>query len=49
MKNDIMPIWEDPRNTNGGCWSFKVPDNMVHNLWEDISILLVTNELVESK
>ena len=47
MKNDIMPIWEDPRNTNGGCWSFKVADNMAADLWEDLSILLVTDELVE--
>jgi len=47
MKNDINPIWEDKVNVSGGCWSFKVNDNMASELWEDLSILLVSNELVE--
>jgi hypothetical protein len=47
MKNNIMPIWEDPANINGGCWSFKVADCMADELWEDLSVLITTNELVE--
>jgi hypothetical protein len=47
MKNDVKPMWEDPQNINGGCWSFKISDNMADELWEDLSILLVTNELIE--
>lgn len=46
MKNDIMPIWEDTKNMSGGCWSFKISDSMTDELWEDLSVLLVTNELV---
>jgi hypothetical protein len=48
MKNDVNPIWEDKVNVNGGCWSFKINDNMAGELWEDLSVLLVTNELVEN-
>ena len=48
MKNDVNPMWEDITNINGGCWSFKINDNMASELWEDLSILLVTNELVEN-
>ena len=47
MKNDIMPIWEDLTNINGGCWSFKIDESMADELWEDLSVLLVTNELIE--
>jgi hypothetical protein len=46
MKNDTQPVWEDPINMNGGCWSFKILDSMAADLWEDLSVLLVTNELV---
>ena len=24
MKNNILPLWEDKHNINGGCWSYKV-------------------------
>jgi hypothetical protein len=47
MKDNVKPIWEDTININGGCWSFKVADSMAHELWEDLSILLVTNEIME--
>jgi len=47
MKNNIKPLWEDQMNINGGCWSFKINNNTVTELWEDLSILLVTNELIE--
>ena len=44
MKDDISPIWEDPRNINGGCWSFKVQEEQSEELWEDLSVYLVTNK-----
>ena len=47
MKNDTQPVWEDPVNTNGGCWSFKIVDSMATELWEDLSVLIVSNELVQ--
>ena len=49
MKNNIQPIWEDEANKNGGCWSFKINENNVEELWEELSILLVTEELLKNK
>ena len=46
MKNDIKPLWEDEMNKNGGCWSFKISENQVNELWEELSVLLVTNEIL---
>ncbi len=47
MKNDTKPLWEDPVNMKGGCWSYKILDSMAAELWEDLSVLIVTNELVQ--
>ncbi len=47
MKNDTHPVWEDPVNMKGGCWSFKIVDSMASELWEDLSVLIVSNELVQ--
>jgi hypothetical protein len=47
MKNDTQPVWEDPINMKGGCWSFKIVDSMAAELWEDLSVLIVSNELVQ--
>ena len=45
MKNDVPPIWEDPKNINGGCWSFKVNYQTASELWENLSIYLVTEKI----
>jgi translation initiation factor 4E len=46
MKNDVNPMWEDESNVNGGCWSFKLLEHQTEELWEELSLLLVTNELL---
>ena len=45
MREHIQPLWEDPANTNGGCFSFKVnkPDAMEY--WFEIIAKLVGNTL----
>ena len=48
MKNDVKPIWEDENNKNGGCWSFKIFENQANELWEDLSTLFVTNNLLSN-
>jgi hypothetical protein len=45
MQSGIAPIWEDPVNINGGCWSFKVNEDQTIELWEDLSVYLVCNQL----
>jgi len=45
MEKNTTPIWEDPINRNGGCWSYKVHENQSQELWDDLSIYLVTEKL----
>ena len=45
MKEGVNPIWEDPLNINGGCWSFKIQEEQAEELWEDLSTYLVCNKL----
>jgi hypothetical protein len=48
MKSDIKPIWEDEKNKNGGCWSFKIFENQSNELWENLSTLFVTNNILNN-
>jgi len=41
MKDGIIPMWEDPRNRNGGCFSYKVSNKNVQDVWRDITYTLV--------
>jgi hypothetical protein len=45
MRENITPIWEDEKNINGGCWSFKIYEDQADELWHDLSIYLLTNNL----
>lgn len=45
MREGISPLWEDPENINGGCWSFKIHIDNADELWEDLSIYLVGDQL----
>ena len=36
MRNNVKPMWEDPANCNGGCFSFKVLNKVVVNVWKDL-------------
>jgi hypothetical protein len=36
MKNGITPMWEDKKNRNGGCFSYKVLNKHVHQVWKDL-------------
>lgn len=46
MKENVQPIWEDENNINGGCWSFKIFNSQAEELWEELSTLFVTNNLL---
>jgi hypothetical protein len=41
MREGIKPTWEDPRNRNGGCFSYKVVNKNVHKVWKDLTYVLV--------
>ena len=49
MKDGVVPIWEDEQNINGGCWSFKVNEDLTQNLWTDLAVHLVCNQLLNDK
>lgn len=41
MKENIKPIWEDSKNRNGGCFSYKVLNKNVYKVWKDLTYLLI--------
>lgn len=36
MRDGITPMWEDPKNRNGGCFSFKVINKQVFSVWKSL-------------
>ena len=49
MKKDINPTWEDPRNKNGGCFSFKISNKNVCQSWNRLFISLAANNVSTNK
>jgi hypothetical protein len=41
MKDGIIPMWEDPKNRNGGCFSYKVSNKNVCEVWRELNYVLV--------
>ncbi len=49
MRKGIHPTWEDPKNINGGCFSYKINNKFVHNCWKNLSYVLVGETLVSNE
>jgi hypothetical protein len=45
MRKGVTPMWEDQKNRSGGCFSYKVVNNMVHGVWKELMYLLCTCKL----
>jgi hypothetical protein len=41
MKQGISPMWEDQKNRDGGCFSYKVPNKSVVKAWTDLTYRIV--------
>lgn len=41
MKQGISPIWEDPKNRDGGCFSYKVLNKNVAKAWSELTYRVV--------
>jgi hypothetical protein len=41
MRSHINPVWEDPANKGGGCFSFKVPNRSVVTAWRQLCYAIV--------
>ena len=48
MRNGINPMWEDPKNVKGGCFSYKIHKNIA-TVWKNLSYTLVGESLTEDK
>ena len=49
MRNGIHPMWEDPRNKKGGCFSYKISNKIVVNVWKQILYALCGETLMVKK
>lgn len=38
MREGVQPTWEDPKNRNGGCFSYKVSNKQVPAAWRNLSL-----------
>lgn len=45
MRKGIKPTWEDPKNCNGGSFSFKINNRFVINSWKNLSYVLLGETL----
>lgn len=39
MRKGVTPLWEDPRNKQGGCFSYKVVNKYVEQVWREMFYL----------
>ena len=50
MRTGVSPLWEDPSNINGGCFSYKVINKYVYDVWKTMVYLLCGGTLcIDSK
>ena len=48
MREGIKPMWEDPKNKKGGCFSYKINNKNVSSIWKNLSYSLVGESLTEN-
>ncbi|GAM88995.1 hypothetical protein ANO11243_070290 [Dothideomycetidae sp. 11243] len=41
----VKPVWEDPRNTRGGSWTFRVPKDKAAAFWKEVCMLAIGEQL----
>lgn len=41
MRDGVTPMWEDPKNRNGGAFSYKVSNKNIFEVWRDLTYVLV--------
>lgn len=45
FRKGVKPVWEDPENLHGGCWTFRVPKAKGQDFFHEVAILAMGNEL----
>ena len=49
MREGINPTWEDEKNINGGCFSFKIINKDVPSIWRQMVYLICGETISNSK
>ena len=44
----IKPVWEDPRNSRGGSWTFRVPKEKAPEFWKEICMMAIGEQLQQA-
>jgi len=47
MKDDVKPIWEDIYNKDGGCFSYKISNKNVPEIWKNMVYKLIGNDIIK--
>lgn len=45
MRDGINPVWEDEQNKQGGCFSYKVDNKYVKEIWTDLCYSILGNSI----
>ncbi|PCG94017.1 Translation Initiation factor eIF- 4e [Penicillium occitanis (nom. inval.)] len=45
FRKGVKPVWEDPENLHGGCWTFRVPKAKGQDFFHEVALLAMGNEL----
>jgi hypothetical protein len=49
MRTNITPTWEDKANRNGGCFSYKVMNKYIHDIWKRLFFLACGESIFKQK
>ena len=48
MKKNILPIWEDDNNKDGGCFSYKILNKDVEAVWQTVYYSLIGRTITKN-
>jgi hypothetical protein len=49
MAPDVHPVWEDPNNKDGGCFSYKVGNKFVPEVWRTVMYALAGGSVTQDE
>ena len=49
MRKGITPMWEDPQNREGGCFSYKILNKFVPEVWRNLFCMLCGETVCKDK
>ena len=48
MKDGISPTWEDPKNKDGGCFSYKINNKVLYKVFKLLYFSLITDNITSN-